>query len=135
MPQCFSSGAEHAAYYRPRDVSPNTSSLHVHYSKEKMSSQLVTPNREAAIWARLIESQPEELTPETARYLLGLGFGESDRARMQELADRSQAGTLTEEEAAEFDHYLYIGNLLAVMQSKARLALAQIDDPRSRTRV
>jgi hypothetical protein len=96
-----------------------------------MSSQLVTPNREAAIWARLIQSQPEELTPEAARYLLGLGFSESDRARMQELADRSQAGTLTEEEAAEFDSYLHIGNLLAVMQSRARLTLAQIDDARS----
>jgi hypothetical protein len=88
-----------------------------------LSSQLITPRGEAAIWARLIESQPEEVTPEAARYLLGLGFTENDQARMQELADRSQAGSLSEDEGREFDSYLHIGNLLAVMQSKARLVL------------
>jgi hypothetical protein len=88
-----------------------------------LSSQLITPRGEAAIWARLIESQPEELTPEAARYLLRFEFTESDQSRMQELADRSQAGTLSEDEGREFDSYLHIGNLLAVMQSKARLVL------------
>jgi hypothetical protein len=42
---------------------------------------------------------------------------------MRELADRSQAGILTEDEGREFDSYLHIGNLLAGMQSKARLVL------------
>jgi hypothetical protein len=41
---------------------------------------------------------------------------------MQELAERSEAGTLTAEDHSEFDGYLHVGNLLAVMQSKARLA-------------
>jgi hypothetical protein len=98
-----------------------------------LSSQLITPRGEAAIWARLIESQPKELTPEAARYLLALQFNENDQARVQELADRSQAGTLSEDEAREFDSYLHIGNLLAVMQSKARLALnsQEVSHPRS----
>jgi hypothetical protein len=87
-----------------------------------MSSQLSTPNREAAIWARLIEAQ-RELSPEVAEYLLSIGFGEIDRERMEQLAELSDAGTLTDEERAEFDSYLHVGNLLAVMQSKARLAL------------
>jgi hypothetical protein len=89
-----------------------------------LSAQTITPNREAAIWARLIQSQPKDLTPDTARYLLSLGFDESDRVRVQELADRAQAGVLAENESAEFDSYLHIGNLLAVMQSKARVVLA-----------
>lgn len=97
-----------------------------------MSSQLVTPNREAAIWARLMDSQSQDLAPEAARYLLSLGFGQRDQARMQELADRSQAGILTEDEATELDSYLHVGNLLAVMQSKARLALGVA--PSSKTR-
>jgi hypothetical protein len=88
-----------------------------------LSWQLITPRDEADIWARLIESQPEELTPEAARYLLHFRFTENDQSRMQELADRSQAGILTEDEGREFDSYLHIGNLLAVMQSKARLVL------------
>jgi hypothetical protein len=89
----------------------------------------MTPTGEAAIWARLIESQPEELTPETARYLLHFRFTANDQARMQELADRSEARTLTEDEGREFDSYLHIGNLLAVMQSKARLVLDSDGSP------
>jgi hypothetical protein len=88
-----------------------------------VSSQLITPRGEAAIWARLIESQPNELTPEAAQYLLALHFDENDQARLQVLADRSQEGTLSEDDAREFDSYLHIANLLAVMQSRARLVL------------
>jgi hypothetical protein len=88
-----------------------------------MGSQPITPGTEAAIWARLIESQPKELTPEAARYLLALHFSEGDQARLQVLADRSQEGMLSDVETKEFDSYLHIANLLAVMQSKARLIL------------
>ena len=98
-----------------------------------MSSQLITPKNEAAIWARLMESQPDDLTPEAAKYLLGFGFSESDRGRMQDLADKSEAGTLAEDEERELDSYLHIGNLLAVMQSKARLALHVSEPSESRT--
>ena len=88
-----------------------------------MSSQLLHPNPEAAIWARLMRSQKDDLSPEAAEFLLSVDFAERDRRRMLQLAERSEAGTLTAEEQAEFDGYLHIGNLLAVMQSKARLAL------------
>lgn len=89
-----------------------------------MSSQAIPSTNEAAIWARLIESQPDGLTPEAARYLLRFRFAENDQSRLHELAERSQAGTLTEDEGREFDSYLHIGNVLAVMQSKARLVLS-----------
>ena len=88
-----------------------------------MGSQLLSPNSEAAIWARLMRAQKDELTPEAAEFLLAIDFGESDQQRMLQLADRSEAGTLTAEEQIEFDGYLHVGNLLAVIQSKARLAL------------
>ena len=97
-----------------------------------MGSQLISSKGEAALWARLIESQPKELTPEAAKYLLGLGFSDSDHARMQELADWSEAGTLSEYESREFDSYLHIGNLLAVMQSKARLVLGRQESSQPR---
>lgn len=42
---------------------------------------------------------------------------------MLQLAERSEAGALTAKEQVEFDGYLHVGNLLAVMQSRARLAL------------
>ncbi len=89
-----------------------------------MSSESIRSTGEAAIWARLIESQPHGLTPDAARYLLRFRFTENDQSRLQELAERSQTGTLTEDEGREFDSYLHIGNLLAVMQSEARLVLS-----------
>jgi hypothetical protein len=88
-----------------------------------MDSQLFSPNSEAAIWARLMQTQKRELSFEAAEFLLAIDFDEADRKRMQELAERSEAGALTAEEQSEFDGYLHVGNLLAVMQSKARLAL------------
>ena len=93
-----------------------------------MSSQHLSPDSEAAIWARLMRERLDELSPAAAEYLLSLGFGEHDRVRMQQLADRSESGELTEAEQREFDGYLHVGNLLAVMQSKARVALRQ-DQP------
>ena len=88
-----------------------------------MGSQILSQNAEAAIWARLMQAQKDELSPQAAEFLLTIGFGESDRQRMLQLAERSEAGTLTTDEQAEFDGYLHVGNLLAVMQSRARLAL------------
>ena len=88
-----------------------------------MGSQLLNPNLEAAIWARLMQAQRGDLSPEAAEYLLSIGFEVGDRRRMQQLADRSESGALTLDEQAEFDSYLHVGNLLAVMQSKARVVL------------
>jgi hypothetical protein len=80
---------------------------------------------EPIIWARLIQAQKREISPEIARYLLSIEFGDSDRERMQYLAERSEAGALMPEEEKELDSYLHVGNLLAVMQSKARVALGE----------
>jgi hypothetical protein len=88
-----------------------------------MASQILTPNSEASIWARLMETHQDDLSREAAEFLLAVDFPENDRKRMLQLADRSEAGSLTAEELAEFDGYLHVGNLLAVMKSRARLAL------------
>jgi hypothetical protein len=88
-----------------------------------MGSPVLTPNFEAAIWARLMDAQKSDLSSEAAEFLLSIDFGKADRQRMLHLAELSQSGALTSEERAELDGYLHVGNLLAVMQSKARLAL------------
>ena len=90
-----------------------------------MDSQLLCPNREADIWARLIQTPGDDLSRETAEYLLSMRLGDSDLNRLHQLAEGSEAGTLTGAELAEFDSYLHIGNLLAVMQSKARRVLGR----------
>ncbi|MGH9622712.1 MAG: hypothetical protein ACRD6B_25515 [Bryobacteraceae bacterium] len=85
-----------------------------------MSSQAVTPNTEAAILARIIQTDERELTPEAARYLLSMKLPESDEDRVNELSAKARAGSLTEAETQELDSYLHIGFLLGVMQLKAR---------------
>lgn len=88
-----------------------------------MGSQAAAPHSEAAILARLIQAHERELTPEVARDLLSLRFEAGDLQRMNDLADRAQSGRLNEDERQEMERYLHVGNLLAVMQSKARQAL------------
>jgi len=85
-----------------------------------MSSQVVTPNTEAAILARIIQSEERELTPEVARYLLSMKLPSSDEERVNELSAKARSGSLTDSETQELDSYLHIGILLGVMQSKAR---------------
>jgi uncharacterized protein YnzC (UPF0291/DUF896 family) len=80
-------------------------------------------NTETAIWERVIDPNEDDLSPEAARFLLRLDFGEPDHARMQELAEKSNDGTLTEDERLELQNYVRIGNVLALIQSKARLSL------------
>jgi hypothetical protein len=89
-----------------------------------MSSQVVTPNTEAAILARiLIESDEAELNPDAARYLLSIKLPPKDEDRVNELSAKARGGTLTDSEQQELDSYLHIGSLLAVVQSKARRLL------------
>ena len=88
-----------------------------------MSSQVITPNTEAAILARIIQSDNRDLTPDAARYLLSMQLPPGDKDRVNELSAKAREGSLTEGETQELDSYLHIGSLLAVMQSKARQRL------------
>jgi len=88
-----------------------------------MSSQVVTPNTEAAILARIIQCDERPLTPQAAQYLLSMKLPSSDEDRVNALSAKARAGSLTEAETQELDSYLHIGSLLAVMQSKARQLL------------
>jgi hypothetical protein len=88
-----------------------------------MSSHINSPNTEAAILARLIQIERQELSRGAAEYLLSIRFGDRDTARMNELSELARQGRLTSEDQAELDSYIHVGNLLAVMQSKGRSAL------------
>jgi hypothetical protein len=86
----------------------------------RMSSQIITPNTEAAILARIIQSDDRDLTPDAARYLLSMKLPSTDENRVDELSAKARDGSLTESERRELESYLHIGTLLGVMQSKAR---------------
>ena len=84
---------------------------------------VAAPNTEAAIPARVIESDPNPITPDVARYLLSMQLPPADEERVNELSAKARDGALSESEAQELDSYLHIGRLLAVMQSRARRLL------------
>ena len=76
-----------------------------------------------SLWNRLISPAGQSLPPGLAGYVLRLGFNDSDRARMGELSERSQAGALSADERAELEAYCHATAFLSVLQSKARIAL------------
>lgn len=78
---------------------------------------------EAAIFGRVFVNGKQTLPPALARHLLGLRFAPEDEARMHELAAKNQAGRISPEELRELDSYIKVGDLVAILQSKARKAL------------
>jgi hypothetical protein len=76
-----------------------------------------------AMLEQLAELDTRGLSPETARTYLKLGFRRSHRTRVDTLSAKAQRGALTPAEGQELDEFIRVGNLLAILQSKARQAL------------
>ncbi len=86
-------------------------------------SHTTTARSPAAIWERVLASSKENLSPEEAQYFLRLSFPPRDVRRMNALAAKARAGTLTEAEDEELENYIHVGHFLGVLQSRARQAL------------
>ena len=78
---------------------------------------------EGAIWSRLLQAGSKTLSLEAARSLLRLEFAPEDKDRMHELAAKARDGSLTAAEQEQIRNYERVGNLLALMKSKARQRL------------
>lgn len=64
------------------------------------------------------------LTPEVARRLVELRANVAAQARMSELAEKCNEGQLSPDERDEYEVYVVAGNLIGVLQAKARRLLA-----------
>jgi hypothetical protein len=84
-----------------------------------------TPNDEAAILTRVLQSPDGDLPPAAARAVLKFGFPPRDRVRMHELAVKNQEGALSGAEAQELDSYRRVGRLLDLLAARARRSLAK----------
>jgi hypothetical protein len=82
-----------------------------------------TTDRGAEILARTIVPEEGNFPIEVARVILRFRLTQSDQDRVNALAAKARAGTLTPEGRAELDEYERITCLLELMQSKARLSL------------
>jgi hypothetical protein len=86
-------------------------------------SSIATTDRGAEILARSIVPEEGNLPIEAARAILRFRLAQADWERVNTLAAKARADTLTPEERAELDEYERITCLLELMQSKARLSL------------
>jgi hypothetical protein len=66
------------------------------------------------------------LTPEAARRIVDWHPDEQLRRRIEELARKAEEGTLTSEEDAEYREYIDEGDLIALLQAKARRMLKHL---------
>jgi hypothetical protein len=88
-----------------------------------MSTSFASDTGEVAILVRVFNTDHGDLPPDAARYFLEKDFPPSDLKKMDELARKARQGSLTADEQEEMEHYCHVGDLLAMMKSKARLAL------------
>jgi hypothetical protein len=74
---------------------------------------------------QMLEPLVEALTPESARALAEFQAKPSIQARVDQLAAKCNEGELTEDERAEYENYVRVGNVLALIKAKARRVLAE----------
>ncbi len=80
-------------------------------------------NSEIAIFERIVLPDQSAGREETAHSILSMQFSPEDRHRMEQLAEKSKLGPLSPDEEIEAETYERVGHYLAILQSKARVAL------------
>ena len=77
---------------------------------------------------RFLDPMTAAFTPEMARTIADLRADPATQARVDRLAVKANAGTLTAEEDLEYKSYVEASDIIAIIQSKARRYLANRDD-------
>ena len=78
-----------------------------------------------AVLERLLDPVSRSLNVEAARKLVRLKADAKTQARVDELARKCNEGDLSPAERSEYERYVTAGNLIAILQAKARLILAK----------
>ena len=74
---------------------------------------------------RFLDPVTEALTPEAARTIVNLRADDETQARIEELREKSNDGTLTPDEDAEYKEFVEAVDIISIIQSKARKFLAK----------
>lgn len=82
-------------------------------------------NGSTALLERLLEPVSRSLNAEAAKELIKLKADAKTQARVDELARKCNEGELTPSEKSEYERYVTAGNLVAILQAKARLMLSK----------
>jgi hypothetical protein len=69
---------------------------------------------------RFLDPLSNRLTPEIAREWINFRYDAATEARLAELAERANEGLLTDQEREEYAQYVEIGDLIGILQARAR---------------
>jgi hypothetical protein len=86
------------------------------------TASTITTNQAAILGRSILPLQPD-MPVDVARFLVHIHFSAADTERMNELAAKARAGTLSPNERQDLDDYCQVGNLLETIKSRARRAL------------
>jgi hypothetical protein len=75
--------------------------------------------------AKILDPVAQCFTPEVAKRVAELRADPAVQARIEELAEKCNEGTITPEEIAEYDAYIQAMDVVAVLQKKARNLIVQ----------
>ena len=75
---------------------------------------------ETSVITRLLEPVGECLTPEVAQRIAALRADPVLQSQVDELADKANAGTLTDQERSEYERYISFSEFVTLLQLKAR---------------
>lgn len=87
-------------------------------------SALKSPT-EAEILEGMVRPDNADMSPEAARALLQLKFDVKAKRAIDKLLRANAAGTISAADRLLLDRYLRVGELIDLIQAKARLSLAQ----------
>ncbi len=86
---------------------------------------IATLSDEVGILSRAVAPENGNWPSEIARAMLTIHLSPEDRQRMNDLADKARAGTLTCDEELEIETYRQTTRLIELMKAKSRVSLQQ----------
>jgi hypothetical protein len=78
-----------------------------------------------ALLERLLEPVSRSLNTEAVHELIRIKADAKTQARLDELARKCNEGELTAKERAEYERIVMVGNMIAILQAKARQILSK----------
>jgi hypothetical protein len=78
---------------------------------------------EVEIWTEVINPDGHDMSVPEANAVLRWSFDDDAKLKMEALAARNNRGELSEAEREELAAYINVGQVIAILQAKARLSL------------
>ena len=83
------------------------------------------PTTEISVLSKALDPLLESLTPDGAMRIVDLKPDEATRELLDNLGAKANEGTLSEEESRIYEAHVRAGNVITLLQAKARKLLAE----------